>query len=148
MANNKEKDSAGKTFSYSIAKNVLSDTEKNRLLCLFLNMDHSSVRPPHSLFYCLADLDERQINWAKATEEFECKSIDSMRVMTRATFKKITEAEKNGGTLPGKGSKRKAADDGEEGASPVKKWKGAAGGRKKKKADTPVEGERADQSSL
>lgn len=72
-----------------------------------------------------------------------------MRVMTRATLKKITDAEKNGGVAPspakkaagGGGKKRKAAaaEDDEEGTpTPAKKGKG---GGKKKKADTPVEGE-------
>lgn len=64
-----------------------------------------------------------------------------MKVMTRATLKKITDAAANGGTLPasakgGKKRKAAAATEGDDAETPVKKGRG-----RKKKADTPVEGE-------
>lgn len=86
---------------------------------------------------------------------FGCASVDSMKVMTRGTLKKI---EKAGGKLegeagpekatPASGKKRKGkataaegGDDAEE--SPAKK-KGKGGGRKKK--DVVAEGEGESES--
>lgn len=150
MANTKDT-AAGKTYSYAIAKEVLSDTEKNRILCLFLNTDHSGVRQPFpsplTIWQARSPANSQpQIDWKKATEAFDCASVESMRVMTRSTLKKITDAEKNGGVptpTKGKGAagkKRKAAAaaaDGEDDAEvPVKKGKGGG----KKKVDSPVEG--------
>lgn len=71
--------------------------------------------------------------------------------MTRATLKKITDAEKNGGVVPAAKTitpkKRKAAaataeDDDEEGGEETPKpTTRKSRGKGKKKADTPVEGE-------
>ena len=46
MANTKDTAAAAKTYSFATAKAVLTDTEKERCLALFLNCDHKSVRPP------------------------------------------------------------------------------------------------------
>jgi len=80
-----------------------------------------------------------QIDWQKATTEFGAASVESMRVMTRSALKKI-DAAANGGTVPAKKAtpRKRKADADDEGAAKPKKGKG---GKKAKKADTPVDGE-------
>ncbi|KAK3717216.1 hypothetical protein LTR37_005925 [Vermiconidia calcicola] len=104
------------SYNFDIAKQVLNENDKNRLMCLYLNCNPTAI------------------NWEKAAKDFGCASVDSMKVMTRTAMKKI---EKAGGKedieaapATGGGKKRKAADDGDDAeAKPKKK-----GGRKPKKA--------------
>ena len=48
MANAKEP-AAPKSYSYAIAKEVLSENDKNRLVCLYLNCDPKAVSHTLSL---------------------------------------------------------------------------------------------------
>ncbi|OQO04613.1 hypothetical protein B0A48_09535 [Cryoendolithus antarcticus] len=70
-------------YDYEIAKAALSEADKNRILCLYLNCD------------------AKAINWEKATKDFGCASVDSMKVMARTALKKIETA---GGKLDDAGT--------------------------------------------
>lgn len=79
-----------------------------------------------------------QVDWKKAADEFGSASVESFRKMVQTAFKKVSAAEANGGAAPAatpRGKKRKNDGDG-EGEGPKKK-----GGRKAKKATTPITGE-------
>lgn len=111
-------------YNFEIAKSVLSDNDKNRLMCLYLNCEN-----PQS------------INWEKATKDFGSASIESMKVMTRATLKKIEKASSGGGS-PAKaagGKKRKAAaDDSDDAEAKPQKSRGKKAPSEKTKSETPV----------
>ncbi|KAK5135929.1 hypothetical protein LTR08_004387 [Meristemomyces frigidus] len=120
------------SYDYKIAKDVLSDTDKNRLLCLYLSCQTAAVNG------C--------VDWDKAAAMFDCASVDSMKVMTRTILKKVEKAggkegvdataaasEKGGG----KKRKGKAGEEADAGGEETPKKK--ARGRPKKKAVTPVE---------
>ncbi|KAM0719187.1 hypothetical protein Q7P37_005092 [Cladosporium fusiforme] len=62
-------------YNYKIAKEVLSDKDKERIVCIHLNRTADG-----------------KIDWDKAAAEFDCASAASMQVMTRSTLKKITDA--------------------------------------------------------
>ncbi|KAK3716866.1 hypothetical protein LTR37_006216 [Vermiconidia calcicola] len=121
------------SYNFDIAKQVLNENDKNRLMCLYLNCNPTAVCcHPSSLDYAM--LTWLQINWEKAAKDFGCASVDSMKVMTRTAMKKIEKAGGKEGVeaapATGGGKKRKAADDGNDAeAKPKKK-----GGRNPKKA--------------
>ncbi|TKX25887.1 hypothetical protein C1H76_1731 [Elsinoe australis] len=115
-------------YSFEVAKAVLSETDKNRILAIYLSMEN-----PNSI-----------TDWSTATTAFGAASEDSMRVMLRSALKKIKDAggeiAADGSTLPaapakksGPGRKRKA--DGDATTSPAKTPKK---GRGKKVKDEPV----------
>lgn len=142
-------------YSFEVAKAVLSETDKNRILAIYLSMENPnsivcdpfnihSWRTSHSL-KCL------QTDWSTATTAFGAASEDSMRVMLRSALKKIKDAggeiAADGSTLPaapakksGPGRKRKA--DGDATTSPAKTPKK---GRGKKVKDEPVVEDGKDQ---
>ncbi|PSK56559.1 hypothetical protein B9Z65_6183 [Elsinoe australis] len=115
-------------YSFEVAKAVLSETDKNRILAIYLSMEN-----PNSI-----------TDWSTATAAFGAASEDSMRVMLRSALKKIKDAggeiAADGSTVPatpakkgGPGSKRKA--DGDATTTPAKTPKK---GRGKKVKDEPV----------
>nr|OQO25187.1 hypothetical protein B0A51_06049 [Rachicladosporium sp. CCFEE 5018] len=112
-------------YDYEIAKAALSEADKNRILCLYLNCD------------------AKAINWEKATKDFGCASVDSMKVMARTALKKIETA---GGKIDDNGAAAKAKDD-EEGAgdddeeTPKKRVKTKGKGKKGKNVEEDGEGE-------
>ncbi|GAB7352778.1 hypothetical protein MBLNU459_g3125t1 [Dothideomycetes sp. NU459] len=61
-------------YSYKIAMDVLSDTDKNRLVAVYLNSDGANV------------------DWQRATTAFGAASVESMKVMVRMALKKIEKA--------------------------------------------------------
>lgn len=95
--------SFGMPYDFNIAKSTISEGEKDRFLCLFLNADTNAINGI--------------IDWEKATADFGSASVESMRVSLRNTFKKIEKAGGKigpGGTAtatpstPSSGKKRKA----------------------------------------
>ncbi|EGP84840.1 unnamed protein product [Zymoseptoria tritici ST99CH_1E4] len=68
------------SYNYQIAKDAISQPEKDRAFCIFLNTTNGVT------------------NWEKATTDFKSASVDSMKVSWRNTLKKI---EKAGGKLDG-----------------------------------------------
>lgn len=141
-------------YNYKIAKSVLSDKDKERLVCIALNRraDNTVRSPPsHAPSPTPVNTDNLQIDWEKATAEFDCASVSSMRVMTSSVLRKIADAGgkvgENGEALTptpkAKGGKRKAAsaaeggEDDEEASPVVKRSKG----RRKKGAQATAEGE-------
>ncbi|KAM0719188.1 hypothetical protein Q7P37_005093 [Cladosporium fusiforme] len=94
------------TFNYALAKTLLTEVEKERIVCTFLN----STDP-------IATVD-----WVKATEEFGSASIEAYKKGLQNTTKKLKAAMDEGvepeaaapaGTKKG-GKKRKAAKATEE----------------------------------
>ncbi|KAI5276080.1 hypothetical protein E4T47_00993 [Aureobasidium subglaciale] len=63
------------SYSYAIAKEVLSDGEKDRILAIFLSSDENN-----------------DVNWDKATQAFGAASVESMKVSYRNLLKKIEKA--------------------------------------------------------
>ncbi|KAK4942039.1 hypothetical protein LTR28_008766, partial [Elasticomyces elasticus] len=61
-------------LSWTVAKDVLSQTEKDRICCVQLNTVNGVI------------------DWGKASTEFGAASSDSMRVMYRSAIKKIKDA--------------------------------------------------------
>lgn len=133
-------------YNFTVAKDVLTDKDKDRLVCLFLNrtedkLDNTVSRPYSSVFPIFTNYFP-QIDYEKATAEFGAKSVDSMKVMTRSVLKKIADAggKSNGnGDSPapkrGGGRKRKAAQDDDDEASPALKKKGR--GKRKVREASP-----------
>ncbi|KAK4540012.1 hypothetical protein LTR36_009910 [Oleoguttula mirabilis] len=117
------------SYDYKIAKDVLSDTDKNRIVCLYLSCNTTAING--------------LIDWEKARAAFDCTSVDSMKVMTRSALKKIEKAGGKEGVdaepekAKSAGSKKKRGkvpDDGDEQEESPKKKGKATGGRKKKTA--------------
>ncbi|PPJ59378.1 hypothetical protein CBER1_06924 [Cercospora berteroae] len=85
-------------YDSSIAREVLTEAEKDRLLAVALS----------------TTADNSAINWEKATAEFGAASVDSMRVSVRNIHKKLDKAgaKTDGNDLtagPSKAPKRKTA---------------------------------------
>ncbi|GAB7323086.1 hypothetical protein MBLNU13_g05597t1 [Cladosporium sp. NU13] len=113
------------TLSYLHAKGLLSEVEKDRIVCTYFN----STEP-------------NAVDWDKATREYGAASVDSYKKGMQNTTKKIKKAMESGvepeaaDATPAKkgggGKKRKktaeAEADGEAEESPMKK----KGGRKTK----------------
>lgn len=107
-------------YNSSIAREVLTEAEKDRLLAVALSTtaDNVSRRPPltASSLSKLTDAlaSQSAINWEKATAEFGAASVDSMRVSVRNIHKKLDKAgaKTDGNDLtagPSKAPKRKTA---------------------------------------
>ena len=81
-----------------------------------------------------------KINWEKATKDFGCASVDSMRVMTRSALKKVADAGGKEGVeaKPGRAAvgKKRKGDDATDDADKTPKKRG----KKVKKEVSPVEG--------
>ncbi|PNS15511.1 hypothetical protein CAC42_770 [Sphaceloma murrayae] len=89
-------------YSYQVAKDVLSETDKNRILAIYFSMESPNA----------------SVDWSVATNTFGAASEESMRVMLRNALKKIKDA---GGEIAADGSNIPAS------VTPKKK-----GGRKRK----------------
>lgn len=123
------------SYDYKIAKAVFSDKDRDRLLCIYLNRGLDGKVRTISLFTPNFLLITPQIDWEKATTDFQCASVSSMETLYYGLLKKIENAGgKTGVTAstsatPKKsgGKKRKAApadDDEDEEAIPAVKKKG------------------------
>ncbi|KAI5365434.1 hypothetical protein Slin15195_G049710 [Septoria linicola] len=120
------------SYDFKIAKESLTESEKDRILAIYLNTVNENAN----------------INWEKAAADYGSASVDSMKVSLRNSFKKLEKAgakiEDDGYVVPytpaktPKGAKRKAATEGEEGAEPKKK------GRPSKKAKAAAVKEEED----
>ncbi|KAK5125510.1 hypothetical protein LTR85_000621 [Meristemomyces frigidus] len=121
------------SYNYDTAKKVLSETDKDRFLCCYLNMT-----------------DTNAVDWEKAAKDFGSASVQSFKKMIQNAFKKIKDADASGDVegaeakvkttkaATPKKRKGKGAEDGEgDVAEESPKKKGKGGGRKKKAA-TPV----------
>lgn len=62
------------SYSYSVAKSVLNEMDKNRFLCLYLHSNQSAI------------------DWKGASRDYGCASVDSFRVLTNRALKKIADA--------------------------------------------------------
>lgn len=62
------------SYKFEIAKSVLNEADKNRILCLYLSSDQTSI------------------NWQKAAQDFGSTSVDGFRRMTQIMLKKIKNA--------------------------------------------------------
>ena len=139
------------TYDYVIAQTVLTETEKNRIVCIYLSGDTAAINNLVSFSCALQSLRDaecgltaRQVDWDKATTAFGSASTSSMKVSLSNSLKKVADKGgkdgadgKNGADpSPAKGKagpnkKRKAGGDGDaddEEATPKKR----GGGRKKK----------------
>ncbi|KAI6796658.1 hypothetical protein KC363_g1425 [Hortaea werneckii] len=121
------------TYDYDVAKRVLSETDKDRFLCCYLNIS-----------------DPNAVNWEKAANDYGSASVQSFKKMIQNAFKKVKDGEAAGGddgtgsseikegkkktATPGSRKKKAKAEGAEQDVeeSPTKKQKVAAGGRKKK----------------
>ncbi|KAI6872290.1 hypothetical protein KC343_g551 [Hortaea werneckii] len=121
------------TYNYDIAKRVLSETDKDRFLCCYLNIS-----------------DPNAVNWEKAANDYGSASVQSFKKMIQNAFKKVKDGEAAGGdegtgdsevkegkkknATPGSRKKKAKAEGAEQDVeeSPTKKQKVAAGVRKKK----------------
>ncbi|KAM3417812.1 hypothetical protein BST61_g6038 [Cercospora zeina] len=113
-------------YNSTIAREVLSEAEKDRLLAVALS----------------TSADNSTINWEKASTEFGAASVDSMRVSVRNIYKKLDKAgagaNADGAAAtpgPSKATKRKTADT-EDGEPKAKKPRAS-----KKKASKTEDGE-------
>ncbi|CAK4031300.1 Hypothetical predicted protein [Lecanosticta acicola] len=70
-------------YSYSVAKSVLNEMDKDRFLCLYLFSNHSAI------------------DWQQASRDYGSTSVASFRVLTNRALKKIADA---GGKLGENGS--------------------------------------------
>ena len=136
------------SYDYQIAKTVLSDKDKDRLLCIYLNRRADGNVRTNPLFTPNSLLITLQIDWEKATTDFQCASVSSMKTMYYGLLKKIENAGGKTGVsasasaTPKKsgGKKRKAApaddDDDDEEATPAVKKKGT---KNKKEAEAAAD---------
>ena len=62
------------SYSYSVAKSVLNEMDKNRFLCIYLHSNQSAI------------------DWQSASRDYGCASVDSFRVLTNRALKKIADA--------------------------------------------------------
>ncbi|KAK5716313.1 hypothetical protein LTR17_016427 [Elasticomyces elasticus] len=127
------------TYDYKYAKGALTETEKDRILCIYLNGDMTALNS--------------SIDWEKATAAYGSASVESMRKSLTNSLKKIADKTFEEGAEPspekpksGGGRKRKAnADGGEEEKTPKKR----GGGKKKKDAsESPVKGDGEEDSAM
>ncbi|KAI5254853.1 hypothetical protein E4T42_02175 [Aureobasidium subglaciale] len=106
------------SYFYAIAKEVLSDGEKDRILAIFLSSD-----------------DNNDVNWDKATQAFGAASVESMKVSYRNLLKKIEKAGgKTGVTAPSANSDSAAPSAPKTPKTP-KTPKGKGGRPPKRKAE-------------
>ncbi|THZ28670.1 hypothetical protein D6C91_01820 [Aureobasidium pullulans] len=100
------------SYSYAMAKALLSEGEKDRILAMWLsNDDHAA-----------------NVDWDKATQAFGAASIESMRVSYRNLLKKIEKAGgKTGVTAPSTTG---------DSSAPPKTPKGKGGRPRKRKAES------------
>ncbi|KAL1584363.1 hypothetical protein WHR41_06371 [Cladosporium halotolerans] len=96
------------TFSYNIAKALLTEAEKERIICTYLNTTDPNAN----------------VDWDKAAAEYGSKSVQSYRKMMQNTAKKLKEAEANGVSATSASASASPAKE----AAPVK----GKGGRKRK----------------
>ncbi|TKA78051.1 hypothetical protein B0A55_02126 [Friedmanniomyces simplex] len=97
------------TYEYKTALSVLTETEKNRVVCLYLSSDTAILNA--------------SIDWEKATMAFGSASVSSLRVSLNNSLKKIADQGGKGGKAgedpgPAKaksgGGKKRKGDVGEE----------------------------------
>ncbi|CAK4031296.1 Hypothetical predicted protein [Lecanosticta acicola] len=62
------------SYSFEVAKAVLNDTDKNRILCIYLSSNQTAI------------------NWQKATNDFGSASVESFIKMNVKMLKKIENA--------------------------------------------------------
>jgi hypothetical protein len=126
------------------AVSELTETEKNRLVCLYLNTEGQVSMKSRTKLNPLIILILSKTNWAKATEEFGSASIESMKKCTMNTIKKLND--KIAKTSDGAESTdaADAADDAdatdmttEKTKTTKRKTRGSAGEKKPAKPRTP-----------
>ncbi|KAK4501228.1 hypothetical protein PRZ48_007035 [Zasmidium cellare] len=94
-------------YNYSTAKDTLTDAEKARIICIFLNMDQSVVN--------------QSVNWELAKNQIASASIESLKKGLQNTLKKLDKVED--GAVAASPTKKTPAKK-----TPSKKRKAAAGG--------------------
>lgn len=62
------------TFNYELAKSILNEHDKARILCIYLSSDQSAI------------------NWTKAANDFGSASIESFKKTTQNMLKKLEKA--------------------------------------------------------
>jgi hypothetical protein len=133
------------TLSYTNTKSVLSEVEKERIICTYLNStEPNAVSLPVPLLHSpIPSANHPKINWDKAASEYGAASVESYKKGLQNTIKKIRksmdsgvgpEAAEASPAKKGAGKKRKEKtvetdDEAEVEESPLKKKKG---GRKTK----------------
>ncbi|KAF2159843.1 hypothetical protein M409DRAFT_29653 [Zasmidium cellare ATCC 36951] len=95
-------------YNYTTAKDALTDAEKARIICIFLNMDQSVVM--------------QNTNWETAKTQMASASIESMKKGLTNTLKKLDKVENGTDTAPTPTKKTPAKK------TPSKKRKTTAGG--------------------
>lgn len=142
------------TLSYLHAKTLLSEVEKDRIVCTYLNSTEPNavsikllslylIKPAANLLL--------QVDWDKASSEYGAASVESYKKGMQNTTKKIKKAMESGvepeaadatpakkGGAAGKKRKEKTAEaeaDGEDGESPTKKKKGGRKTKAQKEAE-------------
>lgn len=141
------------TLSYLHAKTILSEVEKDRIVCTYLNStEPNAVSCDSSYIFPLEPNTNmlRQVDWDKASTEYGAASVESYKKGMQNTTKKIKKAMESGvepeaaDATPakkgagGKKRKEKAADaeaDGEAEESPTKKKKGGRKTKAQKEAE-------------
>ncbi|KAK1074321.1 hypothetical protein LTR74_001245 [Friedmanniomyces endolithicus] len=126
------------TYDYKAALQVLTETEKNRIVCLYLSSDTAALG--------------LSFDWEKATAALGSASVQSMKVSLNTLLKKLGSGKEGADPSPAKGKakggkKRKAPEGGaEDDAEPAPKKRG--GGRKKKAvSETPVEDDAQEEEA-
>ncbi|TKA22647.1 hypothetical protein B0A50_07656 [Salinomyces thailandicus] len=108
-------------YDYKVAKTAITENDKDRILCLFLNADWATINAA--------------IDWEKATMMFDCASVSSMRVGGDG---EVTPKPSTGKKRKGKAA---GAEQGAEGSEETPTKKGKAEGKKKKVSKATVEAE-------
>jgi hypothetical protein len=150
------------TLSYLHAKNLLSEVEKDRIVCTYLNSTEPNAVSIKFLSPCLSKLNAnllRQVDWDKASSEYGAASVESYKKGMQNTTKKIKKAMESGEPAEateatpakkgGAGKKRKektaeAEADGEAEESPTKKKKGGRKTKAQKEAEAAAAAEEAE----
>lgn len=118
------------TYNFQIAKDVLTEAEKDRIVACYLNLPDVANNKEVSLRLfaisaCNLAKTVIQVDFKKAAADFGAASVDSFKKMLQGGFKKIVAAQEkaaNGGTVDASpasakakgGKKRKAATEEDE----------------------------------
>jgi uncharacterized protein YunC (DUF1805 family) len=157
------------TLSYAHAKVILTEVEKDRIVCTYLNStEPNAVSLPihfrvHS-FQSLTDLSLAKIDWDKAASEYGAASVESYKKGMQNTTKKIKksmdsgvepEAVEGSAVKKSGGKKRKEktveADgevEGETEESPTKKKKGGKKTKAQKAAEAAAAAENDEEGDV
>lgn len=139
------------TYSYPIAKDLLTEVEKDRIVCTYLNSTEPNAARQNPSPCHGKVLTATQVDWDKATADYGAASVSSYKKGMQNTIKKLKTAMDSGvqpdtaEATPAKKGGKKRKVDGEGEVEETSKKKGRKSkAQKEAKAATAADAEGDD----